>query len=283
MGCPPVPLTPFLSPSCSAQKNVLRYYLFEGLRYVWIERWQAYCKVRYFSPPPRPVAATLPASLHCSSWPLSPPHMVLAHPSPCTSALELFSVLQSLWAPSVWQRAGLSQWGEEPEQSSLAAAPCSSLGHWMSAALLTDLQTMPLLFLFPALAPTSHGRAQGTRCSLFPKGFFVAEDLDVLFVPPGQAPADFESVSSCFSYPLGLPASWMKAGPVRISTSPRQGSTSKTTTPGRDSAASWDTQLRFFQGQANSEAWDFSHSQPSKPRTALRAQFQVVIDHCIII
>ncbi|KAI6073846.1 putative cation-transporting ATPase 13A2 [Aix galericulata] len=27
------------------EKNVLRYYLFEGLRYVWIERWQAYCKV----------------------------------------------------------------------------------------------------------------------------------------------------------------------------------------------------------------------------------------------
>ncbi|XP_009869715.1 PREDICTED: LOW QUALITY PROTEIN: probable cation-transporting ATPase 13A2, partial [Apaloderma vittatum] len=27
------------------EKNVLRYYLFEGLRYVWIERRQAYCKV----------------------------------------------------------------------------------------------------------------------------------------------------------------------------------------------------------------------------------------------
>ncbi|XP_040389701.1 polyamine-transporting ATPase 13A2 isoform X4 [Cygnus olor] len=27
------------------EKNILRYYLFEGLRYVWIERWQAYCKV----------------------------------------------------------------------------------------------------------------------------------------------------------------------------------------------------------------------------------------------
>uniref|UniRef100_A0A674KEN4 ATPase cation transporting 13A2 n=1 Tax=Terrapene triunguis TaxID=2587831 RepID=A0A674KEN4_9SAUR len=28
-------------------KNVVRYYLFEGSRYVWIERRQAYCKVRY--------------------------------------------------------------------------------------------------------------------------------------------------------------------------------------------------------------------------------------------
>lgn len=149
-----------------------------------------------------------------SSKPLCIPVLLLLAPEPpqhgpspsvsCTSALGLFSVLQSLWAPSVGQRAGLSQWGEEPEQSSLAAAPSGSLGHWMSAALLADLQTMPLLFLLPALAPTSRGRAQGTRCSLFPKGFFVAEDLDVLFVPPGQAPADFESISSCFSYPPGL-------------------------------------------------------------------------------
>uniref|UniRef100_A0A674KEP6 ATPase cation transporting 13A2 n=1 Tax=Terrapene triunguis TaxID=2587831 RepID=A0A674KEP6_9SAUR len=29
------------------EKNVVRYYLFEGSRYVWIERRQAYCKVRY--------------------------------------------------------------------------------------------------------------------------------------------------------------------------------------------------------------------------------------------
>uniref|UniRef100_A0A8C8RR02 ATPase cation transporting 13A2 n=1 Tax=Pelusios castaneus TaxID=367368 RepID=A0A8C8RR02_9SAUR len=35
------------------EKNVLRYYLFEGSRYIWIERRQAYCKVRYGIPPPR--------------------------------------------------------------------------------------------------------------------------------------------------------------------------------------------------------------------------------------
>uniref|UniRef100_A0A8B9MQX3 ATPase cation transporting 13A2 n=1 Tax=Accipiter nisus TaxID=211598 RepID=A0A8B9MQX3_9AVES len=34
------------------EKNILRYYLFEGMRYIWIERRQAYCKVRYFSLPP---------------------------------------------------------------------------------------------------------------------------------------------------------------------------------------------------------------------------------------
>ncbi|NWH69809.1 AT132 ATPase, partial [Piaya cayana] len=37
-------LTPFFL-LCSAQKNILRYYLFEGLRYIWIEQRQAYCKV----------------------------------------------------------------------------------------------------------------------------------------------------------------------------------------------------------------------------------------------
>uniref|UniRef100_A0A8V5H7L6 Polyamine-transporting ATPase 13A2 n=1 Tax=Melopsittacus undulatus TaxID=13146 RepID=A0A8V5H7L6_MELUD len=31
------------------EKNILRYYLFEGMRYVWIERRQMYCKVRYSS------------------------------------------------------------------------------------------------------------------------------------------------------------------------------------------------------------------------------------------
>uniref|UniRef100_A0A8V5H8C7 Polyamine-transporting ATPase 13A2 n=1 Tax=Melopsittacus undulatus TaxID=13146 RepID=A0A8V5H8C7_MELUD len=33
------------------EKNILRYYLFEGMRYVWIERRQMYCKVRYSSVP----------------------------------------------------------------------------------------------------------------------------------------------------------------------------------------------------------------------------------------
>ncbi|KAJ7306580.1 hypothetical protein JRQ81_009945, partial [Phrynocephalus forsythii] len=26
------------------EKSILRYYLFEGLRYVWLEKWQAFCK-----------------------------------------------------------------------------------------------------------------------------------------------------------------------------------------------------------------------------------------------
>uniref|UniRef100_A0A8C4U0M6 Polyamine-transporting ATPase 13A2 n=1 Tax=Falco tinnunculus TaxID=100819 RepID=A0A8C4U0M6_FALTI len=34
--------------------NHLRYYLFEGMRYIWIERRQAFCKVRYSSTPPCP-------------------------------------------------------------------------------------------------------------------------------------------------------------------------------------------------------------------------------------
>uniref|UniRef100_A0A8C0EPY3 Polyamine-transporting ATPase 13A2 n=1 Tax=Bubo bubo TaxID=30461 RepID=A0A8C0EPY3_BUBBB len=36
------------------EKNILRYYLFEGMRYIWIERRQAFCKVRYFFCPPMP-------------------------------------------------------------------------------------------------------------------------------------------------------------------------------------------------------------------------------------
>uniref|UniRef100_A0A8C3JQD5 ATPase cation transporting 13A2 n=1 Tax=Calidris pygmaea TaxID=425635 RepID=A0A8C3JQD5_9CHAR len=36
------------------EKNVLRYYLFEGMRYVWIERRQAYCKVSVCLLPPFP-------------------------------------------------------------------------------------------------------------------------------------------------------------------------------------------------------------------------------------
>jgi len=29
------------------QKNLLRYYLFEGLRYIWLARKGAFCRVRY--------------------------------------------------------------------------------------------------------------------------------------------------------------------------------------------------------------------------------------------
>lgn len=63
-----------------------------------------------------------------------------------------------------------------------------------------------------------------------------------------------------FSFPSRLPASWMKVGPAQTSTSPRLGSTSKTTTPGRDLPALWDTrgvQTRLFQGPANPGAWVF--------------------------
>lgn len=78
--CPP---QPFKSPPISAQHNVLRYYLFEGLRYVWMERRQAYCRVRYSSSPknnPDPSAAPAPTprplcvlqslhkSLHCAPF-----------------------------------------------------------------------------------------------------------------------------------------------------------------------------------------------------------------------
>lgn len=49
---PSYPANTLFFPSSSSQKNILRYYLFEGMRYIWIERRQAYCKVRYFSLPP---------------------------------------------------------------------------------------------------------------------------------------------------------------------------------------------------------------------------------------
>lgn len=29
------------------QKTILRYYLFEGLRYIWLDRKGAFCQVRY--------------------------------------------------------------------------------------------------------------------------------------------------------------------------------------------------------------------------------------------
>uniref|UniRef100_A0A663NDK7 ATPase cation transporting 13A2 n=1 Tax=Athene cunicularia TaxID=194338 RepID=A0A663NDK7_ATHCN len=41
------------------EKNILRYYLFEGMRYIWIERRQAFCKVRYFFCAPMPQQTSL--------------------------------------------------------------------------------------------------------------------------------------------------------------------------------------------------------------------------------
>lgn len=42
------------------QKSILRYYLFQGMRYVWLERRQAFCRVRY-----SPIPAFLPPSGSC--------------------------------------------------------------------------------------------------------------------------------------------------------------------------------------------------------------------------
>uniref|UniRef100_A0A663NAG1 Polyamine-transporting ATPase 13A2 n=1 Tax=Athene cunicularia TaxID=194338 RepID=A0A663NAG1_ATHCN len=44
-GLPLCPTNTLFLISRSAQKNILRYYLFEGMRYIWIERRQAFCKV----------------------------------------------------------------------------------------------------------------------------------------------------------------------------------------------------------------------------------------------
>lgn len=35
------------------QKTLLRYYLFEGLRYIWLDRKGAFCRVRYRNRKPR--------------------------------------------------------------------------------------------------------------------------------------------------------------------------------------------------------------------------------------
>lgn len=35
------------NPSTFLQKVLLRYYLFEGMRYIWLDRKGAFCRVRY--------------------------------------------------------------------------------------------------------------------------------------------------------------------------------------------------------------------------------------------
>uniref|UniRef100_A0A663NEC9 Polyamine-transporting ATPase 13A2 n=1 Tax=Athene cunicularia TaxID=194338 RepID=A0A663NEC9_ATHCN len=50
---------PLPSQGDPGHKNILRYYLFEGMRYIWIERRQAFCKVRYFFCAPMPQQTSL--------------------------------------------------------------------------------------------------------------------------------------------------------------------------------------------------------------------------------
>uniref|UniRef100_A0A8C0ES54 ATPase cation transporting 13A2 n=1 Tax=Bubo bubo TaxID=30461 RepID=A0A8C0ES54_BUBBB len=57
------------------EKNILRYYLFEGMRYIWIERRQAFCKVRYFFCPPMP-QQTPPHLSAAYLGPSAPPKMI---------------------------------------------------------------------------------------------------------------------------------------------------------------------------------------------------------------
>uniref|UniRef100_A0A8C4TXA7 ATPase cation transporting 13A2 n=1 Tax=Falco tinnunculus TaxID=100819 RepID=A0A8C4TXA7_FALTI len=73
--------------------NHLRYYLFEGMRYIWIERRQAFCKVRYSSTPPCP-SRRLGISLLLSLAPAPPQN----HPDLVLNPFYIFQVFSIvLW------------------------------------------------------------------------------------------------------------------------------------------------------------------------------------------